>query len=132
MFKGEGNPFYGRTHGPDVIAKIIAANRGKVLSEEQKDKQRVAMNGKHKGSANPYYGKKHSEEASVKMRAAQHRLEADRKAKGLEHFNKGRKHSLETLAKLTAQKTCPHCGLTGKGSAMNRWHMGNCKKRVVN
>ena len=27
--KGENNPFYGRTHSPETVAKIIAANKGK-------------------------------------------------------------------------------------------------------
>ena len=29
----------------------------------------------------------------------------------------------------TQQKTCPHCGLTGGGSNMTRYHFDNCKQR---
>lgn len=132
MFKGKGNPFYGKTHGPDAVAKIIAANKGKAISEEAKTKQRIAMAGRHKGSDNPYYGRKHSAETHAKLvRAQQQRLEQLKEA-GKPHWNFGRKHTVETVAKLTIERTCPHCGKVGRGSAMNRYHMDNCKKRVVN
>ncbi len=26
------------------------------------------------------------------------------------------------------ERTCPHCGLVGKGGAMTRWHFDNCKE----
>lgn len=130
--RGEGNPFYGKTHSPDAIAKIIAANKGKTISEEAKAKQSKSMAGKHRGSDNPYYGKKHSVEAQDKMSKAQHRILEQLKAENKPHWNVGRKHTAETMAKLTAEKTCPHCGKIGRGSAMNRHHMDNCKKRVVN
>jgi hypothetical protein len=27
------------------------------------------------------------------------------------------------------QRTCPHCGKTGKGGGMTNWHFDNCKKK---
>jgi group I intron endonuclease len=37
---GSDNPFYGKTHSPEVKAKIVAANVGRVISEEQKQRIR--------------------------------------------------------------------------------------------
>lgn len=30
------------------------------------------------------------------------------------------------------EKMCPHCGLTGKGGNMTRYHFDNCNKRIIN
>lgn len=44
----------------------------------------------------------------------------------------GYKFSEEAIQKMKMrkqiQRTCPHCGMIGKGNAMKRWHFDNCKK----
>lgn len=30
---------------------------------------------------------------------------------------------------ITGEVTCPHCGVSGKGGVMKRWHFDNCKNR---
>ena len=50
---------------------------------------------------------------------------------------KGKKHSEETIAKISATRqaqswVCPHCDKTGKGvHTANRWHFDNCKKKEL-
>jgi group I intron endonuclease len=39
---GSDNPFYGKTHSPEVKAKLVAANVGRVMSEEAKQRIRDA------------------------------------------------------------------------------------------
>jgi group I intron endonuclease len=52
-------------------------------------------------------------------------------------FMRGKKHSAETKLKMSESRkgrilakvvdqTCPHCGKSGKGNAMIRWHFDNC------
>lgn len=38
---------------------------------------------------------------------------------------------VETISvrQLVEPRTCPYCGLSGKGTNMSRWHFDNCKKR---
>jgi len=62
---GEGNPFFGKTHTPETIEKIKAANKGRVVSEETRRKLSEA--GKKR---------KHSEETKRKMRDAHKRRKA--------------------------------------------------------
>ena len=42
------------------------------------------------------------------------------------------KHRRESRERLLATNsiihTCPHCGITGRGAAMKRYHFENCKK----
>lgn len=97
-------------------------NKGKVATEETRRKQSEAKLGKKRkpfteqtrdkirqaklGSNNPSYGKTPSEETKEKLRRA----------------NKGKKETF----------TCPHCGKTGGGGSMSRWHFDNCKHREYN
>jgi len=115
---GAKNPFYGKTHTPEVVKKIIAANVGKttVITEEQKKKIGAA----NAGEKNGMYGKKHTDETKEKFKTrpvARHWL--------------GKKLSDEHKAHLKEEKICPHCGKIGKGNAMIRHHMDNCKTKEL-
>ena len=116
--KGSKNPFYGKTHGTEALQKIIAANVGKVVvhPEAAKEKMRQAR----LGNKNPMYGKPITEKHRQKLKENSPR-------------NKpwlGKKFSAEHLAKLSIEKICSHCNKIGKGSAMNRYHMDNCKQAL--
>lgn len=114
--KGDKNPFYGKTHSPEVLAKISAANIGKivVISEEAKKKIGAANTGVNNGM----YGKKHTEETKAKF-----------KNRPVSRHWLGKKFSDEHKAHLTVEKICPHCNKIGKGNAMIRHHMDNCKQK---
>lgn len=71
-YKGEKNPFYGKTHSDEV--KIMLSEqakqrtgeknpfKGKHHTEEAKERNRQAHLGKYDGTKNPFYGKSHSDE----------------------------------------------------------------------
>ena len=102
--------------------KLRAANIGKKLSIEHKNKISKTMSVKHIGSNNPFYGKKHSKESLKKISESS-------KSKPTKYWL-DKKFSEEHLEKLRIQKTCPHCGKIGRGSAMNRYHFDNCRSVV--
>ena len=69
-------------------------HKGKLISEETKNKMREARKGKHLGKDNPFYGKHHSEEAKKKM------SEINKvRMKGMRWFNNGKIN--------TRAKECP-------------------------
>jgi group I intron endonuclease len=115
--KGSKNPFYGKTHSAESLAKMSAANVGKivVISEATKKKIGVA----NAGINNGMYGKKHTEETKAKL-----------KGRASPKYWLGKKFSDEQKAHLSAEKICPHCNKIGKGNAMIRHHMDNCKARI--
>lgn len=82
-------------------SKQVPPMLGKVTSKETKLKISLA----NAGEKNGMYGKKHTEETKAKF-------------------------AFRTLPTLLEQ-TCPHCGKHGKGGSMVRWHMDNCKTKVI-
>ncbi|MGL5765015.1 MAG: NUMOD3 domain-containing DNA-binding protein [Sarcina sp.] len=55
---GKLNPFYGKKHSDETIQIIIKKNKEKKISDETREKLRIAA----KGKKNNFYGKKHSRE----------------------------------------------------------------------
>lgn len=125
---GEKNPMYGKKHTEDVKKRLSEANSGKTMPTETKNKIKKSMKNKHSMENNPFYGKTHSEESKKKISEASLKTIQKLKDSGKDHWNKGKKHSNETLEKLREQKECPYCGKIGRGSAMNRYHFNNCKE----
>lgn len=82
------------------------------VPEDVKNKISKTLTGKmkgkiiHKGKRNPFFGKKHTEE---------HKQYLSRLVQG--NNNPGK-----------IERQCPHCGKVGKGGAMKRWHLDNCKE----
>ncbi len=98
--RGRPGPNLGRTFGEETRKKQSEAKVGKKrkpFTEQTKNKIRQAK----LGSNNPSYGKTPSEDTKEKLRQA----------------NQGKKETF----------TCPHCGKTGGGGSMTRWHFDNCK-----
>lgn len=60
---GENNPFFGKTHTAEVIARVSKANTGKKHTKESSEKKRQWML-----KNNPFKGKKHTIESRKKMR----------------------------------------------------------------
>jgi len=81
---GEQNPFFGKAHSPETLAKISEAHKGIPKSEEHKAKLSEA----NKGEQNPFFGKTHLPVTKAKLSKA----------------NKGKILSPETKAKITAAK----------------------------
>jgi CRISPR/Cas system-associated protein Cas10 (large subunit of type III CRISPR-Cas system) len=111
------NVWKGRKHSEASRQKMSASQKGhpgNVWSAEAKQK----LAEKHTGEKNPFYGRKHTEET---------RKIITEKNIGREGYWTGKKFSDDHLAKLKINRTCPHCNKSGSGSAMNRYHMDNCK-----
>jgi hypothetical protein len=45
-------------------------------------------------------------------------------------ISKSLKNKLKDHPVVTIESTCPHCGKTGKGNIMKRWHFDNCAART--
>jgi len=106
------------TRGGDGCKELI-------FTDEIKQKLKIARS-KQKP---PMLGKKFSKEAKIKIGLAN---------AGEKNGMYGKKHTEETKAKYKfrrlptlLEQTCPHCGKHGKGGSMVRWHMGNCKNKVI-
>ena len=63
VFKGDGNPFYGKTHAEETKQKISQAHTGKKHTEESKHN----MSQSKMGDKNHFYGKKHTIESKNQM-----------------------------------------------------------------
>lgn len=63
---GKNNPMYGKELSAEHKARISAAHKGKVISEETRAKMSAAKS----GSNHPFYGKTHSEETLAKLSAS--------------------------------------------------------------
>jgi len=117
--KGEKNPFYGKTHTPESIAKIIATHTGRTFTHTESTKIKISI--ANTGEKNGMYGKKHTEETKAKF-----------KDRPVARYWLGKKLSDQQKAHLRMEKICPHCNKIGKGNAMNRYHMDKCKLKGLN
>jgi hypothetical protein len=85
----------------------------------QKRVSSFISNGKHKGiiawtkETHPEYAKKVSEATKGKLKSETHKLKMP--------------HRPQNTIKLT----CPYCNKTGDYMNMNRWHMSNCKHKLI-
>lgn len=106
-----------------LIAKLQTGKNNSFFSKKHSDESIELMRECKLGEKNPMYGKHLSESAKKK----------------LSKYFKGRKHTESTKkkmsesAKLRTYKTikCPHCGVTGKGPNMSRYHFDNCKYKNI-
>jgi hypothetical protein len=126
---GEKNGMFGKHHTDEVKAHLSRVNIGKVLSEETRQKISKVLSVTMSGENNPFYGKIHKEESKQKIGKGSKLASDSYKAEHGTHWNTGRTITEETREKLTIERTCPHCGRTGRGSAMSRYHMNKCKHK---
>ena len=89
----------GKIFTEETRRRLSEAHKGKIITEESNRYMSEAKKGKN----NPNFGKPRTEETRRKISEA----------------------NLKNMPVIT----CIHCGHTGKGSAMNRWHNDNCKHK---
>ena len=90
----------GHKHTEETLVKISNSNKGKKRTEQTK-----------KNISNSLIGKNYVE------------LHGIEKAQEI-------KNKLSLSKKNLPIKTCTHCGVSGKGSNMTRYHFDNCKKKI--
>ena len=104
-----------------------AGAKGSEMSS-RKNKERV-LNG-----TNPWSGEKGSqlskEICTKQLKAGTHPFQGEQGSKLAKERNKKLLEEGKHLNQL--EHTCPHCGKTGKGRTMFRWHFKNCNKGQTN
>jgi group I intron endonuclease len=130
---GEGS--LGREATPETREKLRLAQLGKKAGEETKRKMIKTRTGKKVPNYKPH---PISEETKLKISKAKKGIPLSPEAcanmnkskRGIplsqEHKEKLRKSQLGSSHNLKTV-TCPHCGLSGKGGNMTRYHFSNCK-----
>lgn len=110
---GELNPFYGKTHSPELKQKLSDLRKNKTYDELYGDKSKEI---RHKQSlAHIGKGIKHTETAIDKIKL----LCKDRDP---EYYNR--------IGKILANRpklSCPHCGKEVDERNAKRWHFDKCK-----
>jgi hypothetical protein len=115
----------GRKHTDETKQLLSELGTGLKRSEETCKKISIAKTGVPKPmsarilSSQIQKGRKQPPELVEKRRLAQI-------AKGMSDQGKAAV-TLNALAAASVQRTCPHCGKTGKGGSMLRWHFDACK-----
>jgi hypothetical protein len=136
---------------PEGRARVIEANKGRIVSEETRQRLREA-----RAQQVELQGDTMTQEARIKLsQAAKGRKLSDQHKQKIGLANQGKTRSKEyraainkrmtghvksqeTLDKLSSkaskepkpQITCPHCGSTGGEPLMKRWHFDQCKKKT--
>jgi hypothetical protein len=101
----------------EVIGKYWRGRKREKFSEQHKQRISAGQLGKIRGA--------HSADHKAKLSEA-HRG----KTLTQEHREKLSKAKLGIKRAPYAEKICPHCGYTGRGGAMSRWHFDNCKEKL--
>lgn len=108
--------------GEEIIKEILRQPK----TEEHKRKISEA----HKGKPKPWLiGSKHGAGNAGKPKTEEHKknISLGKTGKTREPFSEEWKQALRDAKARQPIKTCPHCGLEGKGPNMTRYHFDNCK-----
>jgi hypothetical protein len=109
--------------GEEIIKEILTSPKSeehkRKISEAHKGKPKPWLIGTRNGAGNA--GKPKSEEHKRKI-AESH----TGKVRG--EFSEEWKQALKDAQARQPIRTCPHCGVTGKGANMTRYHFDKCKK----
>lgn len=110
--------------GEEIINEILRAPK----SEEHKRKISEA----HKGKPKPWMiGTRNGAGNAGKPKSEEHKknIALSKTGKTREPFSEEWKQALKDAKAKEPIKTCPHCGLEGKGPNMTRYHFDNCKRK---
>lgn len=126
-----GAHFRGRHHSDETKAKLSKINKGKVISDEAKDKIKLGLQNvpkKVRADASRKGGlQSPSEETKKKISEALNIYYASDKYK---EDKKNKKQYVRTKKTVYPIVTCPHCNKQGANNNMKRWHFDNCKNKT--
>lgn len=116
---GELNPFYGKTHSPELKQKLSELRKNKCYEEiygiDKATEIRKHQSESRIGSGNSFYGRKHSLESIAKINESVKQRDSD-------YYNR--------IGKILANRpklSCPHCGKEVDERNAKRWHFDKCK-----
>ncbi|MGL6229403.1 MAG: NUMOD3 domain-containing DNA-binding protein [Culicoidibacterales bacterium] len=124
---GENNPFYGKTHSPEVVARIKAKNIGRKQSDETRMKKSVKLRGKKKTEEH----KSKIGRPNLIMLIKDGHCVRISKEESHTYITQGYENPYTSaMKKSTTFHKCPHCSKTSKSIGnMKRWHFNNCKEK---
>jgi len=111
--------------GAEIIKDILTQPK----SEEHKRKISEA----HKGKSKPWLkGNKNAAALAGKSKSEEHKRKISEAHKGKvrEPFSSEWKQKLKDAQARQPNRSCPHCGVTGKGANMTRYHFEKCKRNL--
>jgi hypothetical protein len=140
-YRGENNPFFGKSHTKEAKQIISDANTGKnnaMKRIEEREKMRQLKTGKKRDPFSDEWKAKMSESASGENNSRYGVTLTDETKKKIGNKMKGRKQSPETVAKKAEairglkreKKLCPHCNNEVAVNGYVRWHGDNCKEKA--
>ena len=110
--------------GEEIIKEILTSPKSeehkRKISEAHKGKPKPWLIGTRNGAGNA--GKPKSEDHKRKIAEAH-----TGKVRG--EFSEEWKQALKDAQARQPIRTCPHCGVTGKGANMTRYHFDKCKNK---
>lgn len=140
-YRGENNPFFGKSHTKEAKQIISDANTGEnnaMKRIEEREKMRQLKTGKKRDPFSDECKAKMSESASGENNSRYGVTLTDEIKKKIGDKMKGRKQSPETVAKKAEavrglkreKKLCPHCNNEVAVNGYVRWHGDNCKQKA--
>ena len=140
-YRGENNPFFGKSHTKEAKQIISDANTGEnnaMKRIEEREKMRQLKTGKKRDPFSDEWKAKMSESASGENNSRYGVTLTDEIKKKIGDKMKGRKQSPETVAKKAEairglkreKKLCPHCNNEVAVNGYVRWHGDNCKQKA--
>lgn len=118
-----------------VLFEGVSEEQAYSIEEEYRPKENIGWNIIVGGTKPPsLLGVKHRETKlnleGEERTEAQKKASAKRKGKALSSSHKDalRKPKANTMNMNKTKHVCPHCGKSGQGGGMKRWHFNNCKE----
>jgi hypothetical protein len=113
------------------LAKIMTGEEiiNEILTSPKSDEWK-AKNRKPKKNKSNYFGNTNAKGNAGKLKTEEHKkkISLARAGKKREKFSKEWIIALREAKAKEPVRTCPHCGVTGKGANMTRYHFDKCKK----
>lgn len=136
--QGSGNGFYGKKHRFGAKERISKANKGRVQTAEEKERQVKAMTGKKRAPFSQEWRDKLSQASTGKNNSRYGAVVSEETRKKIGDKIRGRKQTeeekrrrgLANLGKVKPKKPCPHCRQMIAVNTYSRWHGDNCKNKL--